>query len=107
MKTMSIIKGQGNKSHWMFLCDGDYGDIVKSFSKGGLEAIKAYLSRNYQSFILGEIKGKGDLRHRMVYVQEFVKVRRVERKETEAERMLANAQSAHTQLKAWAWEGLK
>lgn len=107
MKTLSIIKGQGKKSSWMFLCEGDYGDVIKSFKSGKLEDVKTYLSKRYLNFILGEIKGHGVLRHRMVYVTELTRVQKIERKETESERMLANAQSAHTQLKAWAWEGLK
>lgn len=107
MKTLSIIKGQGTKASWMFLCEGDYGDVIKSFKSGKLEDVKTYLSKKYLNFVLGEIKGKGDFRHRMVYVTELVRVQKINRNETEAERMIANAQSANTQLKAWRWEGLK
>jgi hypothetical protein len=107
IKNFKLINGIGNKNGWMFLLD-ENNDVVKGFRNGTLANVKKYLASKYADVILGGFGKWGTERCRFISVITYELVKsRANREYTEADRMLAAAQSASTQLKAWRWEGLK
>ena len=105
-KNFKVIKGIGNKSDWMFLLD-ENNDVIHGFKSGTMEKVREYLDKKYALVVFGGFGKWGTERCRFVMVVTYERVVKRERVYTESDRMLANAQSARTQLKAWDWKGLK